>query len=204
MSSTCDDSISLIGKAENLLASIFCPGCASTIANANLQKLACWAAKQANLTSEICTDLMKDVDSNRKAILQNHAAIDFLLLANGHGCNDFDGMCCFNLSDHSKSIHAKIQELRENVDKIRIETGLDDWLKNLGISGWLKPLIYSLLQLLLTLVVLFCIICGIFACGKKLMAKTISKIWLVQQLPTSDGIINTFMMKNGHVYEDEA
>ncbi|KGL75286.1 hypothetical protein N309_14497, partial [Tinamus guttatus] len=32
-------------------------------------------------------------------------AIDFLLLAQGHGCEDFNGLCCMNLSGHSKSIH---------------------------------------------------------------------------------------------------
>ncbi|KFV54481.1 hypothetical protein N341_12309, partial [Tyto alba] len=36
------------------------------------------------------------------------AAIDFLLLAHRHGCEDFEGLCCMNLSDHSQSIHASI------------------------------------------------------------------------------------------------
>ncbi|KFP85874.1 hypothetical protein N310_13249, partial [Acanthisitta chloris] len=39
------------------------------------------------------------------------AAIDFLLLAQGHGCDEFDGMCCMNLSDHSKSIHQQLADL---------------------------------------------------------------------------------------------
>ncbi|KFP02344.1 hypothetical protein N300_01171, partial [Calypte anna] len=42
------------------------------------------------------------------------AAIDFFLLAHGHGCEDFDGMCCMNLSDHSRSIHKEIQQLVEH------------------------------------------------------------------------------------------
>ncbi|KFQ22044.1 hypothetical protein N332_12170, partial [Mesitornis unicolor] len=46
------------------------------------------------------------------------AAIDFLLLAQGHGCEEFDGMCCMNLSDHSESIHKKIQWLKEQANKI--------------------------------------------------------------------------------------
>ncbi|KFO62958.1 hypothetical protein N302_05553, partial [Corvus brachyrhynchos] len=46
------------------------------------------------------------------------AAIDFLLLAHGHGCEDFDGVCCMNLSDHSKSIHAHIKELQTSVLKL--------------------------------------------------------------------------------------
>ncbi|KFZ52301.1 hypothetical protein N338_00538, partial [Podiceps cristatus] len=41
------------------------------------------------------------------------AAIDFLLLAHAHGCADFDGTRCTNLSDHSQSIHKSIQDLME-------------------------------------------------------------------------------------------
>ncbi|KFP68601.1 hypothetical protein N322_00441, partial [Cariama cristata] len=38
------------------------------------------------------------------------AAIDFFFspLAHGHGCEDFEGMCCMNLSDHSQSIHTQL------------------------------------------------------------------------------------------------
>ncbi|KFQ17367.1 hypothetical protein N331_11671, partial [Merops nubicus] len=49
------------------------------------------------------------------------AAIDFLLLAHGHGCDDFDGMCCMNLSDHSESIHGSIQLLKQGVQKLQID-----------------------------------------------------------------------------------
>ncbi|KFO52494.1 hypothetical protein N302_03825, partial [Corvus brachyrhynchos] len=41
------------------------------------------------------------------------AAIDFLLLAHGHGCQEFEGMCCFNLSLHSESIQATIQGIKK-------------------------------------------------------------------------------------------
>ncbi|KFO64933.1 hypothetical protein N302_09134, partial [Corvus brachyrhynchos] len=57
------------------------------------------------------------------------AAIDFLLLAHGHGCKDFEGICCMNLSDHSESIHKYIQQLKEGVSKIRVDDGT--WLDNL-------------------------------------------------------------------------
>ncbi|KFW89098.1 hypothetical protein N305_03547, partial [Manacus vitellinus] len=40
------------------------------------------------------------------------AAIDFLLLAHGHGCKDFEGLWCMNLSDHSESIHKSIDKLK--------------------------------------------------------------------------------------------
>ncbi|KGL84130.1 hypothetical protein N309_11842, partial [Tinamus guttatus] len=46
------------------------------------------------------------------------AAIDFLLLAHGHGCQDFDGMCCMNLEEHSLSIHKQIKQLMDHSQKI--------------------------------------------------------------------------------------
>ncbi|KFP75536.1 hypothetical protein N310_11866, partial [Acanthisitta chloris] len=56
--------------------------------------------------------------------------IVFLLLAQGHGCEDFEGMCCMNLSDHSESIYASIQKLRENVNCLRLDDS-SDWLDTL-------------------------------------------------------------------------
>ncbi|KFQ51209.1 hypothetical protein N333_11824, partial [Nestor notabilis] len=58
------------------------------------------------------------------------AAIDFLLLAQGHGCEDFEGMCCMNLSDHSESIHASIQQLKKGVFKLQQDHSWD-WLDKL-------------------------------------------------------------------------
>ncbi|KGL88294.1 hypothetical protein N301_04495, partial [Charadrius vociferus] len=49
------------------------------------------------------------------------AAIDFLLLAHGHGCPDFDGMCCMNLTDHSQSVHASIQQLMDQTKRLQKE-----------------------------------------------------------------------------------
>ncbi|KFO97453.1 hypothetical protein N300_08514, partial [Calypte anna] len=46
------------------------------------------------------------------------AAIDFLLLAHGHDCEDFDGMCCMDLNDNSTSICQCIQELMDTMKKI--------------------------------------------------------------------------------------
>ncbi|KGL90441.1 hypothetical protein N301_04915, partial [Charadrius vociferus] len=45
------------------------------------------------------------------------AAIDFLLLAQGRGCEDFEGMCCMNLSDQSELVHKSIQMLKEGFKK---------------------------------------------------------------------------------------
>ncbi|KGL94843.1 hypothetical protein N301_05735, partial [Charadrius vociferus] len=58
------------------------------------------------------------------------AAIDFLLLAQGHGCEDFEGICCMNLSDHSESVHKSIQRLKERVRKLQVDSEWN-WLNNL-------------------------------------------------------------------------
>ncbi|KFU91296.1 hypothetical protein M959_07713, partial [Chaetura pelagica] len=58
-----------------------------------------------------------------------------LLLAQGHSCEDFDGMCCVNLSDHSTSIYKQLQALQENMKKIIVVHSLLspflDWLQSL-------------------------------------------------------------------------
>ncbi|KFO52545.1 hypothetical protein N302_06631, partial [Corvus brachyrhynchos] len=58
------------------------------------------------------------------------AAIDFLLLAQGHGCEEFDGMYCMNLSDHSKSVFANIKELQIGLSKLR-EENESSWFNDL-------------------------------------------------------------------------
>ncbi|KFV72239.1 hypothetical protein N308_01040, partial [Struthio camelus australis] len=49
------------------------------------------------------------------------AAIDFLLLAHGHGCEMLEGTCCMNLSEQSESIHDSILSLKESVAKLRLD-----------------------------------------------------------------------------------
>ncbi|KFZ48583.1 hypothetical protein N321_12497, partial [Antrostomus carolinensis] len=44
----------------------------------------------------------------------------------GHGCEEFEGMCCMNLSDHSESIHMAIKRLKENIKQLKVDN--DDWL----------------------------------------------------------------------------
>ncbi|KFV75694.1 hypothetical protein N308_03265, partial [Struthio camelus australis] len=59
------------------------------------------------------------------------AAIDFLLLAHGHNCKDFESMCCFNLSSNSESIHKQLQWLKDHTKDIKVSTNpLDIWLSS--------------------------------------------------------------------------
>ncbi|RLV85403.1 hypothetical protein DV515_00016001 [Chloebia gouldiae] len=51
-------------------------------------------------------------------------------------------MCCFNLSDHSESVHKQLQWLKQHTKKIvEVTSPLDNWLSSLGLSVWLKDII---------------------------------------------------------------
>ncbi|KFW87660.1 hypothetical protein N305_00004, partial [Manacus vitellinus] len=43
-----------------------------------------------------------------------------LLLAQRHGCEEFDGMCCMNLCDKSTSSHKSLQQLQDLRKKLMV------------------------------------------------------------------------------------
>lgn len=71
--------------------SLLTPQAARAKALGQLNELGFWSARQTNATSLALASLLTDVDSVRHTTLQNRAAIDLLLLAHGHGCEDFEG-----------------------------------------------------------------------------------------------------------------
>ena len=68
------------------------PQLASAVALNQLDRLGCWLSKQTNATSLALSGLLADVKDVRHATLQNRAAIDFLLLIHGYGCEEFNGI----------------------------------------------------------------------------------------------------------------
>lgn len=88
-------------KISRVAVSIFLPRVAAAKSLGELHHLGCWLSKQANRTSRALSELLKDEEPTRHVPLQNRATIDFLLLVHGRGYQDFKGLCCFNLSDHS-------------------------------------------------------------------------------------------------------
>ena len=145
-------------------------------------RLACWTAKQMNLTLDIIGDLTTDVDSLRHALLQDRAAIDFLLLAQGHGCEDFEGMCCMNLSNHSVSIHKKLRQLKDNMKKLTVVTSpWSDWLTSLGITGWSKEVLQGGIVIIVVIVIVVILLPCLVSCVRHSVQKSLQQIWLVQQ-----------------------
>ena len=60
----------------------------------------------------------------------------------GHECEEFEGMCCMNLSDHSISIHKQLSQLQENLNKIGYYTDpFSDWLESLGFGPWIRQIL---------------------------------------------------------------
>ncbi|KFZ50675.1 hypothetical protein N338_03313, partial [Podiceps cristatus] len=54
----------------------------------------------------------------------------FLLLAHGYGCEDIEGMCCMNLSNHSELVYKSIHLLKDGVKNLQVDNGWD-WLNGL-------------------------------------------------------------------------
>lgn len=178
------------------------PQIASVQALTTLNKLGCWLAKQTNATSAALSDLLLDVDSVRHATLQNRAAIDFLLLAHGHGCDDFNGMCCMNLSRHSKSIHAHIAELTSLTNQLKEYSrwGLEDWLKSLGFGPWITSLLKMGLLVLFVIFVLLLILPCLCSCLQNMITGTISRITKQVFVAAKEkgGIVEDFLESGGH------
>ncbi|XP_027665646.2 uncharacterized protein LOC119149839 [Falco rusticolus] len=137
----CKNNLEFWSSSKIIAASILAPGIGTVKVLNILNKLGCWLAKQTNTTSLAPSGLLLDVDSIRHATLQNRATIDFLLLAQGHCCQDFDGLCCMNMSDHSESIHKSIENLQEGVQKLEQSDGFNifgNLFGRLDLTAWIK------------------------------------------------------------------
>ncbi|XP_069480546.1 uncharacterized protein [Ambystoma mexicanum] len=110
LSPDCDSHVHLLSEAEVLALTLSLVGVWGLSAGGykSLIKLACLVVKGLNHTSQALEELLLDSKVIRKATLQNRAAVDYLLLKHNLGCNAVEGMCCFNLSDHSRSIESHI------------------------------------------------------------------------------------------------
>lgn len=90
-------------------------------------KLACWSVKAINTTSSAIALLHSEQKDLCDAVLQNQAAIDYLLMSHHVGCALFKDMCCFNLTNNYNSIEARIHTLQDLVHEINQSTFGDGW-----------------------------------------------------------------------------
>ncbi|KAL9821810.1 uncharacterized protein GJ701_016764 [Geothlypis trichas] len=143
----CDSKIYHWNEGKRVAVSLFLPWVSAGKAIGELGKLECWSVKQANLTSTAIAGLLADEKITRQAMLQNRAAIDYLLLLHHHRCEEFEGLCCFNLTSKAQNVQKALEEMKGLVNDIKRETG--DWLGNLlsglGLSGWAGSILKDIL-----------------------------------------------------------
>ncbi|XP_074392078.1 syncytin-2-like [Zonotrichia albicollis] len=199
------------GTFKQVVVSTILPGGSANKAMNLAKQLGCWAKSELNKTSQILDMLTTDVQSVNHAVLQNRAAIDFLLLAQGHGCEEFEGMCCMNLSDHSVSIHSKIKELQQGLHNLKEEEsfGIDEWLKSLGLGPWLRNLVIYAIGLLGVILLFLLILPCVFNCIQNMVSRTIAKTWQANFLAQEENggnvesfnvesFINSWLAEKGH------
>ena len=82
-----------------------------------ISKLACAYSKTTNLTASVLSELNQELGEVRAAVLQNRATIEYLLLKEHVGCEQFPRMCCFNLSDFSQTTQNQLDDIHHIVNK---------------------------------------------------------------------------------------
>ncbi|XP_021251207.1 uncharacterized protein LOC110398147 [Numida meleagris] len=197
LDSTCFDEVQLWSVTARIFASFLAPGVAAAQALKQIERLACWTVKQSNHTSEILEEMLEDMNSLRHAVLQNQATIDFLLLAQGHGCKEFDGMCCFNLSDHSKLIQKQIHWLLNHTRSItKDHNPIDDWLRSVfpGLIPWVYDIIKEGVKWILIIILLVIVARILYSC---LLRATAPKAALVVTDNKDQDIIHDWLQDQG-------
>ncbi|XP_052523188.1 uncharacterized protein LOC128072973 [Tympanuchus pallidicinctus] len=203
----CDSNADFWNFEHRFFSSLSAPGVASAKALSTLHKLGCWLAKQTNATSLAISNLLLDVDSVRHATCQDRAAIDFLLLVHGHGCEDLEGMCCMNLSDHSQSIPKQLSVLQGLTSGLREEEGLglDQWLKSLGLGPWVRDRSKYLLVLLgFVFLVMISVPCCL-TCLQSFITRMTSRAFCANLLALKEeggsveSIAESWLAEKGHV-----
>ena len=70
-------------------------------------------------TSQAISAISQELGQIREVVLENRAAIDYLLLRHNHGCEEFKGLWCFNLTDTSQLIEHKVKQVNDAVSNIK-------------------------------------------------------------------------------------
>ena len=83
-------------------------------------------------------------------------------------------MCCFNLSDHSVSIHKALKALQDHSNKIQVEDDpIGDWLKGVfgSFGGWVAKIIRVVALVLLVIICIAAILPCIIMCFQNCLSR---------------------------------
>ncbi|XP_059707183.1 uncharacterized protein LOC132329766 [Haemorhous mexicanus] len=180
----CDSEIIHWSKPKGVAITLFLPWVSIAKSLGELAHLECWVAKQANLTSAALSDLLTDEEIIRKATLQNRAAIDFLLLLHNHRCEEFEGLCCLNLSSKAEDARTTIQKVQNMVQEIKKETS--DWLGNilsrLGLSSWVGSILKTVFYVALVIIIVLVAASVLWGLLKRLLNKIVPPLDVNQEV----------------------
>ncbi|XP_017276015.1 endogenous retrovirus group 3 member 1 Env polyprotein-like [Kryptolebias marmoratus] len=119
----------------------------------------------ANATGRALTLLSNELASVRLLALQNRAALDFLLAAQGGTCAIIGSECCTFVPDYNVTIHEIVGHLQETAKSVHQDgSSLFDFLKPVFDS-----LSFQVIRVLIILVVLIVFLSFFVACMKKFL-----------------------------------
>nr|XP_036847144.1 uncharacterized protein LOC108387303 [Manis javanica] len=127
--SDCINNLKLLDPAAVAVAAAFIlpvPGLVAGMQK-EISNLACAYSKTTNLTASLLSELNLELGEVQVAVLQNCASIDYLLLKEHVGCEQFPEMCCVNLSDFSQTIQNQLDNIHHIVNKFSQMPELPDW-----------------------------------------------------------------------------
>ena len=110
-----------------------------TYLNVEINRSACTVEKALNATSQAISAISQELGKVREAVLENCAAIDYLILRHNHGCEEFKGLCSFNLIDSSQIIEHKVKQVNDIVANVKQRDGF--FSINLSkLTSWLPSI----------------------------------------------------------------
>lgn len=122
----------------------------------------------ANATGKALILLSNELASVRLLALQNRAALDFLLAAQGGTCAVIGSECCTFVPDYNATIHEIVGHLQETAKSVHQDgSSLFDFLK-----PTFETLSFQVIKVLIILVVLIMFLSFFVACMKKFLCNT--------------------------------
>uniref|UniRef100_A0A096LRQ4 ERVV2 protein n=1 Tax=Poecilia formosa TaxID=48698 RepID=A0A096LRQ4_POEFO len=121
----------------------------------------------ANETGKALTLMSNELASIRLLALQNRAALDFLLAAQGGTCAVIGSECCTFVPDYNITIHEIVNHLQETAKSVHQEgSSMFDFLKQV-----FESLSHNVIQVLLVVVVCIVVLSLFVSCMKKCLCR---------------------------------
>lgn len=119
LDTNCISELHLFSPAACVALSLFVMPVMTIALNIEISRTTYSIVKALNATTQGLHAIGEELGQVREAVLENQAAIDYLLLRHNHGCEEYKGLCCFKLTDNSQSIEGKIKQIHNTISNIK-------------------------------------------------------------------------------------